>query len=56
MCVERTETWVDGKFKTSINSKDGHIVCDCIDPWNKKFLKFVIPILYPEKLAGSPKK
>ena len=40
---------MDSKFKTTINPKDGHAVSDCIDPREKKVLKFVISILYPEK-------
>ena len=28
MRVGRTKTWVNSKFKTSINPKDGHAVCD----------------------------
>ena len=49
MRTGRTETWMDGKFKISINPKDGHVVSDCIDPREKRALEFVIPILYPEK-------
>ena len=49
MCAGRTGTWIDGKFKTTINPKDGHMVSDCIDPREKRVLEFVIPILYPEK-------
>ena len=49
MRVGRTKIRVDGKFKTSINPKDGHVVSDCIDPREKRVLEFVIPILYPEK-------
>ena len=47
MRAGRIETWVDGKFKTSINPKDGHTISDCIDPREKRVLEFVIPILYP---------
>ena len=50
MRVGRTETWVDDKFKTSINLKDGHVISDCIDLREKRVLEFVILILYPEKL------
>ena len=49
MSAGRTETWIDGKFKTTINPKDGHAVSDCIDPRERRVLEFVIPILYPEK-------
>ena len=47
---------MDGKFKTSINPKDGHVVSDCIDPREKRVLEFVIPIMYPEKLGKVTKK
>ena len=49
MRAERIGTWIDGKFKTTINPKDGHAVSDCIDAREKRVLEFVIPILYSEK-------
>ena len=49
MRAGRSEPWVDGKFKQVINPKDGHAVCDCIDPRERRVLEFVVPILYPEK-------
>ena len=49
MCAGRTGTWINGKFKTSINPKEGHAVSDCIDFRERRVLEFVIPILYPEK-------
>ena len=56
MRAGRTRTWIDGKFKTSINPKDGHAVSDCIDPRERRVLEFVIPILYPEKLGRVTKE
>ena len=56
MRARRIETWVDGRFKTSINSKDRHVVSDCIDPREKRVLEFVIPILYPEKSGRVTKE
>ena len=47
--VFRTDKFVDGKFSTPINPKDGHAVVDCVDPREKRVLKFIIPILYLEK-------
>ena len=44
-----TDKFVDGKFSTHINPKDGHIVVDCVDPKERRVLEFVVPILYPEK-------
>ena len=49
MHAGQTRTWIDGKFKTFINPKDGHAVSNCIDPREKRVLEFVIPIMYPEK-------
>ena len=45
----RAEKWVDGKFETTINPKDGHAVSDYIDPRERRVLEFVNLILYPEK-------
>ena len=45
----RTNKFIDGKFSTSINLKDGHAVNDCVDPREKRVLEFVMPILYPER-------
>ena len=49
MRTGRSETWIDNKFKTSINPKDGHAISDCIDPRERRVLEFVILIFYPEK-------
>ena len=45
----RMEKWIDGKFDSSINPKDGYSVSDCVDPRERRVLEFVIPILYLEK-------
>ena len=49
MRARRTDKWVDGKFDSSIDPKDGHAVNNCIDPRERRLLEFVVPILYPEK-------
>ena len=54
--ARRTDTWVDGKFRSPINSKDGHSVEDCIDPRERRVLEFVVPILYPEKPSRVTKE
>ena len=36
----RTEKYVDGKFSTLINPKDGHAVVDCVDLWEHEKLVF----------------
>ena len=48
--VGRTNKLVDGKFRTSINPKDGHVVAEYVDPREKRVLEFIVPIMYPEKL------
>ena len=45
----RTDTWVNGKFRSTISAKDGYSVEYCIDPRERRVLEFVVPILYPEK-------
>ena len=47
--ASRIDKHIDGKFKTFINPKDGHVVSNCIDPREKRVLEFVIPILYLKK-------
>ena len=37
MCAGWSKTWIDGKFKTSINPKDGHTISDCIDPKEREY-------------------
>ena len=45
----RTDQWIDGKFRSSINSKDGHAVDDCVNPRKRRILEFVVPIIILEK-------
>ena len=47
--VGRIDRWINGKFRSPINSKDGHSIDDCIDPRKRRVLEFVVPIIYPEK-------
>ena len=49
MVAGRIDMWVNGKFRSPINSKDGHSVDDCIDPRDRRYLEFVVPIIYLEK-------
>ena len=43
------DKFVDGKFSTNINPKDGYTVVDCIDPRERRVLEFIVLILYLEK-------
>ena len=45
----RTEKWIDGKFDSSINPKDGYPVSDYVDARERRVLEFVVLILYPKK-------
>ena len=56
MRTRRTDKWIDGKFDSSINPKDGYAVSDCIDPKERRILEFIVLILYSEKLDRVTKK
>ena len=45
----RTDKLTDGRFRISINPKDGHAIANCVDLRKKRELEFVMPILYSEK-------
>ena len=49
MRARRTDTWINGKFDSSIDPKDGYAVSNVVNPRERRVLKFVVPILYPEK-------
>ena len=46
-------SWTDkfalGKFSIPVNPKDGYAISDCEDVRERRVLKFVVLILYPEK-------
>ena len=44
-----TDQYIDGKFSTWVNPKDGYVVLECKDVRAKRVLEILIPILYPEK-------
>ena len=49
MRARKTDTWINSKFDSSINRKDGYNVSDCVDPRKRRVLEFVVLILYPEE-------
>ena len=49
MRAQRTNIWINGKFDSSINPKDGYAMSDCVNPRERRVLEFVVPIMYPEK-------
>ena len=44
-----TDKFIDGKFRNSVNPKDGFAVADCKEAQAKRVLEFLILILYLEK-------
>ena len=56
MRARRTDTWINGKFDSSINPKNGYAASDYVDPRERRVLEFVVPILYPEKLDRVTKE
>ena len=47
--ASRTDKYIVGQFKKSVNPKDRYAVSDCKDFRAKQVLEFLIPILYLEK-------
>ena len=47
--ASRTDCFIDGKFFTCVNPKDGYVVSKCKDARARRVLEFLVPILYPEK-------
>ena len=47
--ASRTDKWIKGKFNTSINTKDGYAISECVNPRELRVLEFIISILYLEK-------
>ena len=54
--AQRIDTWINRKFDSSINPKDGYVVSDYVDPKERRVLEFVVPILYPEKSGRVTKE
>jgi hypothetical protein len=45
----RKDEYVKECFKDLPNPKDGYSIDDCKDPWYRRLLAFLVPIVYPEK-------
>lgn len=45
----RMDRWINGKFRSPINAKDGLSIKDRVDPRERRILNFVVPLIYPEK-------
>ena len=47
----RREKFAEGKFANPSHPKDGYPLSEYKDPRARRMLEFVVPVLYPEKLA-----
>ena len=47
--TSRTDRFIDGRFSSRVNPKDGYVVVDCKEPRARRVLEFLVPLLYPEK-------
>ena len=47
--ASRKDDYIRGKFEGAVNPKDGYAIEDCIDDRHRRLLKFLIPVLHPEK-------
>ena len=56
MKTRRIDKRIDGKFDSSINTKDGNAMSDCVDPRKRRVLEFIVLILYLEKPSKVTKE
>ena len=47
--VNRTDLYIEGKFRNKADPKDGFPVRDCRNPRERKLLEFLVPIVHPDK-------
>ena len=47
--ANRTDLYIDGKFRTEADPKDGFPVRDCRDARERRLLEFLVPIVHPDK-------
>ncbi len=47
--ASRKDEFCCGKFEGAVNRKDEYTVDDYIDEWQRRLLKFLVPVLHPEK-------
>ena len=46
--ASRTDRFIDGRFSSRVNPKDGYAIVDCKEPRARRVLEFLVPLLYPE--------
>ena len=47
--ANRTDLYIEGKFRNDADPKDGFSVRDCRNPRERKLLEFLVPIVHPDK-------
>ena len=47
--ANRTDLYIEGKFRTEADPKDGFPVKDCRDDRERRLLEFLVPIVHPDK-------
>ena len=47
--ANRTDLYIDSKFRTKADPKDGFPVRDCRDARERRLLEFLVPIVHPDK-------
>ena len=47
--VNRTDLYIEGKFRNEADPKDGYPVRDCRDERERRVLEFLVPIVHPDK-------
>ena len=49
--ANQTNKYVEGKFLHEVDPKDGYPVRECRDARERRLLKFLVPIVHPDKLT-----
>ena len=47
--ANRTDLYIEGKFRNEADPKDGFPVRECRDPRERRLLEFLVPIVHPDK-------
>ena len=47
--ANRTDLYIEGKFRNEADPKDGYPVRDCRDARERRVLEFLVPIMHPDK-------
>ena len=47
--ANRTDQYVEGKFRSEADPNDGFPVRECRDPRERRLLEFLVPIVHPDK-------